>query len=262
MVWQIAAQAALQIYSSYQQARTTDKLQDAQSGLTKANVYSANTVNQANADAANLMRGASNEFSAAQTSLQNVLRTLGNQQKMYVYGQQYNAAEENAGRVMDSMVDGKLSAQLKGAATLGALRAQSAANGTGGSSTDIMRSIAALAQGAAETSAQDNQKYVQFDTLLRKQGLLRSAASSLDYGQTLPTMDYGINVAPLVQAPIPPSLGRDSPLGSAIKSWVAGGGVPTLLSGLGGSSSRASTANGNVVQSGGGGSLGDFFSGA
>lgn len=260
MVWALAAQAAFQIASNYQAAQTADKLQNAQERITRANVYSTNTVNQANADAANLMRDANNAFSAAQGSLQNVLRTLGNQQKMYVYGQQYNAGEENEVRVMDSMVRGKLSAQLKGAATLGALRAEAAAKGTGGSSADIMRSVAALAQGAAETSTQDNQKYVQFDTLLQKQGLLRSAANSLDFGQTLPNMNYGVNVAPMAQMPITADDFRDSPLKSAVTGWVASGGLETLLKGLGGSSGTGS--GNNIVQSGGGGSLGDFFNGA
>jgi hypothetical protein len=260
MVWQFVAQAAFQIGSSYMQNIADEKLQRGQNALTKAGVYSYNTVNAANTDAANLVRAAGNEFSAAQASLQNALRSIGNREKMYVFGQQHNALEENEGRVMDSIVRGNLSTQLKGAAALGALRAQAAASGTGGSSRDIMRSVSALAQGAAITSAAENQKYVQFDSLLQKAGLLRSAASGIDVGQALPRMDYGVNVAPVAQVPINALDFSATPAVKAVTGWVANGGAAKLLGSFGGKPSPV--PNGNIVQSGGGGSLGDFFNGA
>lgn len=267
MVWQLVAQVAFQASQNYAAAEDAGKLQDAQDTITDGNVYSANTVNTANAAAANLVRGANNQFQAAQASLQNTLRSIGNQQKMENFGTQYNAQSENEVRVMDNMVHGKLSAQLQSAATLGALRAQAAAKGTGGSSAAIMRSVAALRGGAIETAAEDNQKYVQFDALLQKQGLLKSAINSQDEGQSLANVDYGINVAPLAQSPISPGDYRMAPGWQAVTGALGSKSAQQLLGGLTASSPIKSVTDdapvgGGITQSGGGGSLGNFFNGA
>lgn len=234
MSWAIVAQAATQVGMSFLGESTNDRLQRAQRTVTRANTAATNLVNKANADAANSIRSGNNAFAAAQASLQNTLRSLGNQEKLRAFGQQYNAAEVNQTRVLDGMVRGKLSARLRGAAALGALRADAAARGVGGSSSEMMRSVLSLQTGAAITTAEDNEKYVQYDALLQKQGLIRTAVNSLDLGQSLPDLDYGINVAPVAYDPINQLDYQSSALHRAAASWLSQDGVG-MLSGLLGS---------------------------
>lgn len=231
MSYAIAGQMAMSFFTGWSNAYIQKAQAQAQGTIDEANVYSANLVNTANADAANKNRVANNEFQSAQASLSNTQRSIGNSEKLRGMGTNWNAIETNLTRTMDSMVRGKLSAQLKGAATLGALRADAASRGVGGSAAAIMRSAASLATGAGLTTASDNQKYVQYDALLQKQGLLRSSVNSLDFGQSLPQLDYGVNVAPLAQAPLnaaqyinPVGAGVLSALGSAAQNWSSIGG--------------------------------------
>lgn len=233
MVWMLAASAVMQIGQGYMAELTRDTLEKGQRAITRANTASTNLVNQANADAANMLRSANNSFAAAQATLQNTLRSLGNREKMRAYGQQYNALETNQARVIDGMVRGKLSARLRGAAALGALRADAAARGVGGTSGELMRSVLSLQTGAALTTAEDNEKYVQFDTLLQKQGLIRTAVNSQDLGQSLPNLDYGINIAPIALNPITQLDYQGSAMSRAITGWLGGGGASTLSGLLG-----------------------------
>lgn len=268
MVWLAAAQAAFQINQGYMAERSNDKMLRGQQAITRANTASTNLVNRVNADAANSIRAADNAFSAAQATLQNTLTSLGNQEKMRAFGQQYNSLETNQARVLDGMVRGKLAARLRGAATLGALRADAAARGVGGTSSELMRSVLSLQTGAALTSAEDNEKYVQFDSLMQKQGLIRTAVNSQDQGQSLPNLDYGINIAPVVFNPITQLDYQSSAMNRALTGWLSKDGVSMLskvLGGMGGKSSEVGT--GGYVQAGSAVSavdLGDgrFFTGA
>ncbi len=232
-MWIFAAQAALQIGKTHMENVAQDTLARGQRAITRSNTASTNLVNQANADAANSLRSANNSFAAAQATLQNTLRSIGNQEKMRVFGQQYNALETNQIRMLDGMVRGKLSARLKGAAALGALRADAAARGVGGTSSELMRSVLSLQTGAAITTATDNERYVQYDALLQKQGLIRTAVNSQDQGQSLPNLDYGISIAPTVFNPITSLDYQGGAMGRAVSGWLGGQGVSTLSKMLG-----------------------------
>ncbi|WP_397473754.1 hypothetical protein [Pusillimonas sp.] len=204
MTWALAAQMVLGFGTSWYQSYIQKAQFDAQNIINQANADASNLVNRANADAANQVRTANNTFAAAQAALQNSQRSIANREKLSAFGDQWTALETNQNRILDAMTRGKLSAQLKAAANLGALRAESAARGVGGSSAAIMRSVASLAAGHQETQLRDNEKYVTYDALLQKAGMLRASVNSLDLGQNLASMDYGTNVAPLVQAPLNP----------------------------------------------------------
>ncbi|WP_334166769.1 hypothetical protein [Achromobacter mucicolens] len=272
MVWVLAAQAAFQMGQGYMAQQSNDKLLGAQRTLTRANTAATNLTNQVNGDAANSLRAANNAFTAAQATLQNTLRSLGNQEKMRVFGQQYNSLETNQARVLDGMVRGKLAARLRGAATLGALRADAAARGVGGTSSELMRSVLSLQTGAALTTAEDNEKYVQFDSLMQKQGLIRTAVNSQDQGQSLPNLDYGINIAPVVLNPINQLDYQSSAIARAGIGWLNGDGMGTvskLLGSMGGTPSAkpSGLGTGSYVQTGAAVSQvdlggGNYFTGA
>jgi hypothetical protein len=216
MIWPVLIGLAMTYASQSKQAAGNLAQLGIQDRLNKSNAVSTNIVNDANADAANLVRSASNDFQAAQAALSNTQRSIGNQEKMRAFGDSYAALQTNEVRVMDNMVRGKLSVQLKAASALGALRADAAARGVGGSSADILRATAALQLGSATTQLDDNQKYVQYDNLLQRQGLMRTAVNSLDFGQSIPNLDYGMNIAPLAQSPYLSGLNAPSPTTQAL----------------------------------------------
>lgn len=231
MSYAVAGQMAMSFFTGWSEAYLQKARAEAQGTIDQANANATNLINTTNADAANKNRAANNEFQSIQASLSNTQRSIGNSEKLRGMGTNWDAIETNLTRTMDSMVRGKLSAQLKGAANLGAIRADAAGRGVGGTSAAIMRAAASLSTGASITTATDNQKYVQYDTLLQKQGLLRSSVNSLDFGQALPQLDYGVNVAPLAQAPInaaqfinPVGAGVLSAMGSAAQNWSSIGG--------------------------------------
>lgn len=231
--WALAANVAAGFASSWSQSYVQKAQYDAQNIINQGNTYAQNTVNTANADAANAVRKGNNQFQAALASLQDTQRSINNKEKLSAFGDRWNAAEVNQGRILDGMVRGSLATQLKSAANLGALQAQSAARGVGGSSAAVLRSISALSYGHAQTQQADNQKYVTYDALLQKSGLLRATVNSLDQGQALPNLDYGITVAPLAQAPLNPG-DYISPAGNSLVSTLLNnaGSFATMLNGL------------------------------
>lgn len=201
MAWAAIAKGIASFFINYDKSTIQRATDWANWRVQQGNANAQNTVNQANADAANLVRAASNDFQAAQAAFSNARRSIGNKDRLEVAGRQADALEVNSARAIDNMVRGKLSVQLQAASTLGALRANAAARGVGGSSVAMLHSVASLGLGSAETTIKDRSNQITFDTLLQRQGLIRTAVNSQDFGQALPNIDYGVNVAPLVQAP-------------------------------------------------------------
>ncbi|WP_143277471.1 virion core protein, T7 gp14 family [Bordetella genomosp. 9] len=262
---------AWQFGQDYMKAQEQQYITRAQDSLNSADVFARNTVGQANADAANLIRGGQNQFLAAQATLANTQRSAANQSKLQAFGDQSNALAENEVRVMDSMVRGRLSARLQAAATLGALRADASARGVGGSSADALRSVVSLQAGAVETQAQDNQRYISFDSLMRRQGLVRASVSSLDFGQSIPTLDYGINVAPKAQVPLlagnfgpgPFQQALGGVIGTGLTLWAKGAFKSPSASPGGGITAASGVGIGDALSDGSGLSYqGGYFSGA
>lgn len=202
MGWAAIAGGIASFFISYDKSQQQRAAAWSENRIARANATATNVINEANADAANLVRRANNDFTAAQAAFQTTKRTLGNKARLDALGKQHDALAVNESRQIDAMTRGRLSQQLAAATALGALRANSAARGVGGSSADAMRAVASLALGSAETQMKDKKEQITYDTLLQRSGLIRTAALSLDLGANLPNLDYGINVAPLVQAPV------------------------------------------------------------
>lgn len=241
MGWAAIAQAIAGFFITYDKSQIQRASDWANNRIAQGNANAQNTINQANADAANLVRSANNDFQAAQAAYQNNKRSITNQQKLDTIGRQSDALEVNSARQIDAMVRGRLSTQLQAASTLGAIRAGQAARGVGGSSANMMRGVAALAAGSAETTFKDKTDQITYDTLLRRQGLVRTAALSQDLGVSLPNMDYGVNVAPLVQAPI--YIEQGSALRDAVRGALGESGSLSSVSQFGGSSSPGVSTN-------------------
>ena len=183
---QMIAGAASGVYQGVIQNAQNNATYTVQSAQTDA----ANLLSQDQADNDNTIREANNEFVAAQAALMNTQRAIGNQQRANTLGAQYATQQTNAARAMDAMTRGSLEQQIAAAGALGAMRADAAACGVGGSSADIMRSTMKGTQGRMITGQQTQAKQISFDAAMTAAGLRSNLVTSQDYGQTVAAMNY------------------------------------------------------------------------
>jgi hypothetical protein len=202
MNWVLFAQYAASFAGNWAQAYLQQAAGKAQSAIDDANTYSQNLVNNANADAANEQRAANNTFVAAQAAFSNLARSINNNSKLDASADQQDAITENLARLQDQAVRGSLDAQLRSAEQLGAMRAQAAANGVGGTTARMLQKALELTAARAQTANDDALQERTYDMLAQRAGLLRNTMLSLDEGQTFAPIDYGHTVAPLAQSPV------------------------------------------------------------
>lgn len=200
--WPAMAQSAMGWLTSYAQARTQETINAAQHITDDANTYSANLINQTNADSANQMRSANNTLAAAQASLGNAQRSISNQNKLNAAGSQLDAQAQNLARIQDAMTSGSLEAGLRASEQLGALHAQAAANGVGGASSAMLHNTLAMSAARQRTAQDDRNGYQTYDMLQQRMGIVGNMVRSLDQGQTFAPIDYTVNVPQLVQSPL------------------------------------------------------------
>lgn len=169
-------------------------VQNAQNSATytvqTAQTDAANLLSQDSADNDNAIRKANNSFLAAQASLSNTQRSIGNQNKAIAIGQQTNALAVNQGRAMEAMVRSSVEQQIEASAQLGALRADAAARGVGGTSADIMRKTMQGTNARLTTLQTQKGSQMTFDQVMQQSGMRSNLITSQDYGQTVAAMNY------------------------------------------------------------------------
>lgn len=163
---------------------------NAQYTIDSAKTDAANTLSQDQADNANKLREAGNGFAAAQANLANTQRSISNNIKASAAGAQWNTAQVNQGRVLDSMIRGNVEQQIQAAATLGAINADNAARGVGGSSADIMRATMKGRNARLGVAQNTKMQQMSFDAVLMNNGLRSNLVMSQDYGSTVANMNY------------------------------------------------------------------------
>lgn len=109
---------------------------------------------QASIDARRTTTVSGNKRRAAETSLANFERSVGNNRLMDSAGRQHDEIVANLSRNLDAAASGKLSQRIRAAEELGATASQAAAAGVGGSSVDVynetLRLHAAMAEEAGD----------------------------------------------------------------------------------------------------------------
>jgi hypothetical protein len=194
---------------------------DAQYQVQSAQTDAANLLSQDQADNANKLRESGNEFAAAQASLANTQRSISNQQRASAVGSQWNTTVTNQGRVIASMVRGSVEQQISAAQALGALNADSAARGVGGTSADIMRMTMKGRNARLLTGQSTRMQQTTFDQLMQQSGLRSALVTSQDYGQTVANLNYQ---AAIPQVYIKPAKMPDLTFGQMALMGAAGGG--------------------------------------
>lgn len=221
---------------------------DAQYQVQSAQTDASNLLSQDQADNTNKLREKGNEFAAAQASLMNTQRSIGNQQKASAIGSQWNTTVTNQGRVLDSMVRGSVEQQISASAVLGAINADNAARGVGGTSSDIMRMTMKGRNARLMTGQATKMQQTNYDQMMQQSGLRSALVTSQDYGETVANLNYQ---AAIPQVYIKPAKMPDLTLGQmALMGAAGGGGFQQFRQGNNGS-------GGSVSFGGGSGGVGD-----
>jgi len=241
MYWMAAIQVGIAAVSALEKNRAEKKAAKNQKRIDEANAYVQNLLGQTNADAANAVRGANNNLAVAQTRLSSTLRSMGNQAKLEAGGDAINALNTNLVRLQDRAANGSLNQQIMAAEQLGAVQAQAAAMGVGGTSAAMLHQTMQLAQARAETAQNQQAQYQTYDMLAQRAGIKHNMVMALDQGQDFAPIDYGINTAPLAQAPF-----RAGP-GSWFLDFLNNGGAQSIGGMFGGMTGGA----GGVAVNGG-----------
>ncbi|MBP0714516.1 hypothetical protein ABXK61_14490 [Burkholderia sola] len=183
------------------QARLQNAQNDAQYTLDSAKTEAANMLSKDSADNNNMIREAGNAFLAAQAALSNTQRSIGNQNRAIAIGSQTNAQVVNMARATEAMTRGSLEQQIAAAAQLGAMRADSAARGVGGTSADIMRATMQTTTSRLTAMQATKGAQMSFDQVMAAAGLRSNLITSQDYGQTVASMNYQKDIPQTFIAP-------------------------------------------------------------
>lgn len=183
------------------QARLQNAQNDAQYTLDSAKTEAANMLSKDSADNNNMIREAGNAFLAAQAALSNTQRSIGNQNRAIAIGSQTNAEAVNMARAQEAMTRGSVEQQIAAAGQLGALRADAAARGVGGTSADIMRATMQTTTSRLTSMQATKGAQMSFDQVMAAAGLRSNLITSQDYGQTVAGMNYQKDIAQTFLAP-------------------------------------------------------------
>ncbi|MCA8098652.1 hypothetical protein [Burkholderia contaminans] len=183
------------------QARLQNAQNDAQYTVDTAKTTASNLLSKSSAENNNMIRDANNEFLAAQAALSNTQRAIGNQNRAIAIGAQTNAQTVNMARATEAMTRGSLEQQIAAAAQLGAMRADSAARGVGGTSADIMRATMQTTTSRLTAMQATKGAQMSFDQVMAAAGLRSNLITSQDYGQTVAGMNYQKDIPQTFMAP-------------------------------------------------------------
>jgi hypothetical protein len=166
-----------------------------QGHLEKASAETNNRINQANAANANMVRGATNRFTAAKGALDRYMQSLTNNRVLDAGGKAMEASLVNARRREDVMQGATFEQQLRATEQMGSQAAAAAFVGVGGEVADMVSASTRLMNQRAEAAASLAADYRAFDVGRRQAAIHSQTVNSMDSSLILDSMDYNVNVA-------------------------------------------------------------------
>lgn len=159
----------------------------------KANVRAQNTVNSAQAAAANLMRGANNELLSKRNSLARYVQNENNRRLMTQTGREAEAALINYRRARDAADTGDFEEQIRFSEQAGEQAAMSGASGLTGGVADIVASTSALRLSRIKQATLTATKQADWDAQRMQGDILMSGLNSLDQSFIVDDLDYSLD---------------------------------------------------------------------
>ena len=165
-------------------------------GITqKAQINAANTVNEANAWASNLVRAANNQLGAARGSLARYTQSVNNQRVLDNTGSAAEAAAINYRRARDSRESDNFEQQIAFAEQAGAQTAASALSGLTGGVADLVAGTTALRTARLKQRVLEAEKQGDWDAQQQQMNIMQAGWDSLDSSEITDSIDYSQDVA-------------------------------------------------------------------
>lgn len=169
--------------------------------LQRAQYKAQKTIDDANYEASEMIRKASNELGRAQGGLANWMKSVSNQRMIEAAGDQYNALGENLGRILDQAATGSLQRRIQAAEQAGALTASAAAAGVGGSTVSLINGTLRLRNAMVNEEIEKQEGQASYDLMAQRAGVMSNAYDSWDYSLVGDTANHMGAVKPIRVAP-------------------------------------------------------------
>lgn len=163
--------------------------------LADAQVNAANTVNEANAWASNLVRASNNALSGARASLARYTQSVNNQRVMDNAGSAAEAATVNYRRARDSAINDDVESQIAFSEQAGAQAAAAALSGLTGGVADIVNGTTALRKSRIQQRTAEALKQADYDASRQVANIMEAGWDSLDMTDISADIDYSTDVA-------------------------------------------------------------------
>lgn len=137
-----------------------------------------------------VLRQARNKVAASQNSLAATVRTINNERLLEAAGKQFNALGSTLGRQRDAAAGNRFETSLKFAENEGAMAAQRAASGVGGSAVQAAGIAMAFQQARYDLNARRTEGYVTYNTMTQMAGIVPTALGSRDQSPMGGNIDY------------------------------------------------------------------------
>ena len=163
--------------------------------LQEANADAANVINEANAWSSNLIRSANNELRGARSSLARYNQSVNNQRTLDNMGAAQVAHITNYRRARDSAVQDDFETQIRMAEGAGAQAAAAALSGLTGGVADLVAGTSALRSERIKQRSLEASKQQAWDATQVQRNIALAGYDQLDYSEIATDLDYGIDVA-------------------------------------------------------------------
>lgn len=160
-----------------------------------AQINAQNIINEANAWANNLVRGANNNLKAARGSLARYTQSVNNQRTLDNAGSSAEAATVNYRRARDSAMKDDFETQIRNAEQAGGQAAAAALSGLTGGVADLVTQTSALRRARVAQRFDESTKQTDFDAGLRQKQIMQSGWDSLDSSTIAEEIDYNTDIA-------------------------------------------------------------------
>ena len=152
-------------------------------------------INKANAEAANLVRGARNELTVVKGRQARANQAENNNRTLYQGGRAVEAAATNYRRVRDSAITDDFESQIRLAEQAGAAVASQAMAGAGGSVVDMVNGTTALRNSRIQQAQGERMKAGDYDAAQNAKDIQRATIQSLDRSSIIDELDYNVDLA-------------------------------------------------------------------
>lgn len=154
-----------------------------------------NTLNKANADATNKVRGARNTLAVAKGRLARANQIESNRRILAQGNRQRDASMVNYLRMRDASTTADFEGQIQMAEQAGAAAAAQALSGVTGSVVDMVNTTTRLRNARTQAAIKQRDKSLSMDAANEQANIQRATIESLDTSSIMDELDYNVDFA-------------------------------------------------------------------